>query len=313
MPGHPPSEFVFHPFIQKLVDELLSASPFLELDAQSMRRMNNPLSRSIFGPPEDVALAEDRQAENDGLTVPVRVYEPAGAISGTLLFMHGGGFVVGDVATYGAVCRAVANCAGCRVVSVEYRLAPEHPFPAAVHDAYAAAAWTARTFPGPLAVGGDSAGGTLAIAVCLLAKERGSPKIALQALAYPACDLSSFSSGSYAKYGHGLFLTTRIMAFFRDSWLPDPDGRVNPLASPLLARDLSGLPPCLILAAEYDLLLDDGARYAQRLQAAGVPCTRTVYPGTIHGFFAMHPMGKRDNGLEEFGAALRETFSRLSK
>lgn len=310
MPDATRTGYAFHPFIQTLVDAFLGANPFAEPDALAIRAANNPAARELFGPPQAVALAEERGAEHDGLAVPVRVYEPVAApLPGTLVYFHGGGFVVGSAEVWDSVCRNIALGAGCRVVSADYRLAPEHPFPAAVHDAYAATAWAARAFPGSLAVGGDSAGGTLAIAACLLARQRGGPRIGLQALAYPACDLSSFATESYARFGHDLFLTTGAMTFFRDCWLPRPEDRINPLASPLLAEDLTGLPPCLLLAAEYDALLDEGEAYAARLRAAGIPCARTIYPGMIHGFFAMHPLGARDNGLDEYCAALRAAFA----
>ncbi len=310
MPEKTHARHAFHPFIRSLLDAALDANPFASLDAAAIREANNLATKELFGPPAAVALAGDRTAEHGGLCVPVRVYEPdTGSIPGTLVYFHGGGFVVGDVATWDSLCRNIARGAGCRVVSADYRLAPEHPFPAALNDAYAATAWTARAFPGPLAVGGDSAGATLAIAACLLARERGGPRIGLQALAYPACDFSSFASDSYARYGQGLFLTTEVMTFFRDCWLPRPEDRTDPLASPLLAENLAGLPPCLLLAAEHDLLLDDGSRYAERLRAAGIPCARTVHPGMIHGFFGLAPLGARDNGLDEYCAALRTAFS----
>lgn len=310
MPEKTHERYAFHPFIQTLVDAHLGENPFAKPDAQAIRAANDPVSKKLFGPPAAVALAEERSAEHGGFAVPVRVYEPVAApLPGTLVYFHGGGFVVGSADVWDSVCRNIALGAGCRVVSVDYRLAPEHPFPAAVDDAYAATAWAARAFPGSLAVGGDSAGATLAIAVCLLARERGGPRIALQALAYPACDLSSFATASHARFGQGLFLTVEALTFFRDCWLPSPKDHKNPLASPLLAEDLAGLPPCLILAAEYDALLDEGEAYAARLRAAGIPCTRTVYPGMIHGFFAMHPLGARSNGLDEYCAALRTAFA----
>jgi len=303
-----PATYDFHPFIKSVVEMLLDTNPLASGDVQAIRAANDAATKELFGPPAPLAKVWDTNAEHGGNTVPVRVYEPEAA-KGTLVYFHGGGFVLGSVEVWDSLCRNIASGADCRVISADYRLAPEHPFPAAIDDAYAATAWAASVFPGPLAVGGDSAGATLTIAACLLARERGGPAIALQALIYPACDLSSFSTESYARYGQGLFLTTEVMTFFRDCWLPDAKDRTSPLVSPLLAADLSGLPPALFLAAEYDLLLDEGATFAERLRAAKTPCARTVYPGTIHGFFAMHPMGTRDNGLDEYCAALHTAFT----
>ena len=210
-----------------------------------------------------------------------------------MVYFHGGGWVVCDLDTHDVVCRAIARRAEAVVVSVDYRLAPDHKFPAAVTDAYAATEWVAANAerlgidPTRISVGGDSAGGNLATVVSLMSREKNGPSIALQALVYPVTDLSSFETPSYREFAEGHHLSRVQMEWFRGHYLASPEDCGNPYASPLLARDLSGLPPALIITAECDPLRDEGEAYAKRLEEAGVTVTCTRYPGMIHPFFSL--------------------------
>jgi acetyl esterase len=209
-----------------------------------------------------------------------------------MVYFHGGGWVVCDLNTHDVVCRRIARRAGAVVVSVDYRLAPEHKFPAAVVDCYAAVVWVEANAvrlgidPNRIAVGGDSAGGNLGAVISLKSRDENGPAIALQVMVYPVTDLSSFTTSSYQEFAAGYQLTKADMEWFRDHYLPSSEDALNPYASPLLARDLRGLPPALIITAECDPLRDEGEAYARRLTAAGVPVTCTRYEGMIHPFFS---------------------------
>lgn len=268
--------------------------------------------RDLAGPPEEVARVVDTTAPGPGSDIPVRVYVPAGeGPLPVLVWYHGGGWVIGDLDSADGPCRALANRAGCIVVSVDYRLAPEHPFPAAVDDAYAAAAWAAEKIAdlggdaSRLAVGGDSAGGNLAAVVAQLARSRGGPAIAFQLLVYPATNHGD-DSPSMRENADGPLLTRAWMDWFFDHYLTDPSDGLDPRVSPARAEDLTGLPPALVITAEFDPLRDQGAAYARRLQEAGVQAEHVPYDGMIHGFFQM--AGVLDAGrdaLDRAGAALR--------
>lgn len=226
--------------------------------------------------------------------IPVRYYRAIQAEACPLLvYFHGGGWVMGDLDTHDNLCRLLARKSDALVMAVDYRLAPEHPFPAPFDDAYAAVVWAAENAasvgadPERILVAGDSAGANLAAAVCLAARDRGGPAVHGQVLAYPATDLASFDRPSYAHFADGHYLTRRYMEQFRDRYLPRVEDRTDPLASPLLAPDLTGLPPTLVITAGFDVLRDEGEAYAQRLQDAGVPVTASRYDGMVHGFLSM--------------------------
>jgi len=210
-----------------------------------------------------------------------------------MVYFHGGGWVLCDLDTHDVVCSAIARRAGASVVSVDYRLAPEHKFPAAVVDSYAATAWVAANAAQlgidvrRISVGGDSAGGNLAAVVSLKSRDENGPAIARQAMIYPVTDLSSFATASYQEFAQGYQLTKTEMEWFRDLYLPSMQDARHPHASPLLASDLRGLPAALIITAECDPLRDEGEAYAKRLEEAGVPVTCTRYPGMIHPFFSL--------------------------
>jgi acetyl esterase len=210
-----------------------------------------------------------------------------------MVYFHGGGWVICDLDTHHVVCSAIAHRAGAVVVSVDYRLAPEHKFPAAVVDAYAATQWVFANAgrlsidPARISVGGDSAGGNLAAVMCLKTRDENGPPIALQVLIYPVTDLSSMATASYLEFAEGYQLTKSLMEWFRDLYLGDPSAARDPYASPLLAADLHGLPPALILTAECDPLRDEGEAYGKRLADAGAAVTCTRYAGMIHPFVSL--------------------------
>jgi acetyl esterase len=197
------------------------------------------------------------------------------------------------------------------VVAVDYRLAPEHKFPAAVDDSYAATLWVAANAgalgvdPRRIAVGGDSAGGNLAAVVSLKCRDEAGPALALQVLVYPVTNLASFDTGSYRAFAEGYNLTRAEMEWFRASYLDRPEDGKHPHASPLLAANLSGLPPALVITAECDPLRDEGEAYAKRLEQAGVPVTCTRYPGMIHPFFSMPgALTQARKAIEQVAAAI---------
>jgi acetyl esterase len=270
----------------------------------------------LAGPPEEVAGVVDTVAPGPAGDIPVRVYVPAGdGPLPVLVYYHGGGWVIGNIDTHDVPCRALANRSGVIVASVDYRLAPEYVFPAAVDDAYAAAVWAAEKageFGGDrtrLAVGGDSAGGNLSAVVCQLAKARGGPRIAFQLLVYPATDRHD-DSPSMRENALGPLLTRAWIEWFYGHYLLGPEDGLDPRMSPLRAVDLSGLPPALVITAEYDPIRDQGAAYARRLREAGVSVEHVDYPGMIHGFFQMG--GVLDAGrevLDRAGAAVRAALA----
>jgi len=308
------SDESFHPKIQKMLQAAaeISSQPISSLTTEEIRASRNQILAGLGGPPDPVAEVEDIQIPVESGKITLRVYTPEkdGVLPG-LLYFHGGGWVVGSLDTHDSICRKLALGIRCVVVSVDYRLAPEHKFPTAAEDAYAATKWVAENAarincsPERLAVAGDSAGGNLAAVVCLMARDRGGPALKFQLLVYPNTDLSAFDKESFRKYGDRLILTTEIMTFYRNAYLGgEEDGR-NPYASPLLAGDLSGLPLALIITAEHDILACDGADYAHRLREAGVPTSHSDYEGMIHVFFGMAELGSENNGLDEAVTALR--------
>jgi acetyl esterase len=258
--------------------------------------------RHHFGaPPIPVANVEDRTVPGPAGEIPVQVYVPdaAGPLP-ILVYYHGGGWVSGCIETHENACRALANQTPAVVVSVEYRCAPETKFPGPLEDCYAATAWVAEHGaelggdPTRLAVGGDSAGGNLAAAVALLARERGGPKIGFQLLIYPVTDYN-FETASYQEAAEGYGLTQDSMRLFWELYLPTEADGANPLAS-VLRADLAGLPPAYVITAEYDPLRDEGDAYAEKLKAAGVSVEHVSYPGQIHGFFNVGTMMKSREG-----------------
>jgi acetyl esterase len=222
------------------------------------------------------------------------------------VYLHGGGWVVGSIESHDPVCRRLAARTPCVVVSVDYRLAPEHPFPAGLEDAWAATEWVAahaaELGADRVAVGGDSAGGNLAAVVALRARDRGLP-LALQVLIYPVIDADLDSPG-YREHGEGVNLTRAKMAWYWERYLAGADG-FAPEASPLRAADLAGVAPALVQTAEHDPLVHEGEAYAHALEAAGVPVALTRYDGQIHGFVRLAALCPRAfDAFAEIQAAL---------
>jgi acetyl esterase len=266
------------------------------------------------GEPEDVALVRDLAASGPDADIPLRLYRPpAHGPLPVLLYMHGGGWVIGDLETHDRLCRAIANAAGCAVVAVDYRLAPEHRYPAASEDCYAALTWLVANADDldvdatRIAVGGDSAGGHLSAVVAQMARDRGGPALTLQILHCPVAD-ADFSTPSYEANADGFGLTRDSMRWFWDHYLPDAAARAEPMASPLQG-DCTGLPPALVQTAGYDPLRDEGLAYAAKLAAAGVEVTIHNHAGLTHDTLAM--FGALDGGrrnLEEVVGHLRRAF-----
>jgi acetyl esterase len=250
--------------------------------------------KMLGGEPDALARVENLSIPGPGGDVPIRVYaKEQGGLRSALVYFHGGGFVLGNLDTHDAVCRALANESGAVVISVDYRLSPESKFPAALDDSQAAVRWVAANAERlgvdarKIGVGGDSAGGNLATVVAMRCRDAGGPALAFQVLIYPVTDSSSYDTGSHRESGDGYFLTTAAMDWFIGHYLSTADQKRLPEVSPLLATDLSRLPPALVITAEFDPLRDEGEAYAQRLRQTGVPVTLTQYPGMIHGFVSM--------------------------
>ena len=286
------------------------APEFHEVSVAESRRLYTE-SASI-PPTVEVYSVEDLTIDGPMGGIPVRIYRPNEASAPVHVHFHGGGWVIGDLQTHDADCREICMAAGCIVISVDYRLAPVHPFPAGLNDCYAAICWaSAHTAnlgarPGPVSIGGDSAGGNLAAAAALMARDHNGPEIALQLLLYPVTE-PSMSSASFNDNAEGYLLSKTMMAWFWDHYCPDIEQRNNPLASPLLAPDLSGLPPAIVLTAEYDPLRDEGEAYANRMAEAGVAVEMRRYDGFIHGFFSLAAVIEAvRESVDLVGAALRK-------
>lgn len=284
-----------HPQMQDMRDRRARAgeAPLYTLSIEQARAADLAAIRAGAASPRALHEVHDRKIPGPGGVLGLRVYRPnAEPQLPALLYYFGGGWTLGSIDTADAVCRDLAEEAGCLVVSVGYRLAPENPFPAAVHDCHAALRWVGAhageigADPARLAVGGDSAGGNLAAAVTLLAREAGGPPPAGQLLVYPSTDQSADDASMRDNADPWLF-NHHSVAWYARHYLADPADAANPLASPLRAADLSGLPPALVITAEHDPLRDQGEAYAHRLADAGVPVELTRYPGMAHGFFAM--------------------------
>jgi len=267
--------------------------------------------------PDPMPIAETRDVAIPGPGGPIAARVYRSAKNGTLpvlVFFHGGGWVVGNIDSHEAMCRHLANRAECAVLSVDYRMGPEHKFPAAVEDCFAATAWTADNGaslgvdPRRLAVGGDSAGGNLAAVVSLLARDKGAPRISCQVLIYPATD-AAMRHDSVARYAEGYVLTRATMRWFYEQYLRTPDDAADWRVSPLLAPDLSHLPPAYVLTAGYDPLCDEGDAYAARLAAAGVPVTHRRFPGQVHGFVTNgRVIRAAETALDEVAAAVKAAW-----
>lgn len=287
-----------HPQAQVLVEMLeeQNTPPTFALSPAAARQQLEALAEMME--PTAVGDIQDFAIEGPDTPIPIRAYVPDGEGEfPTLVFFHGGGWVIGGLDTHENICTALCSRAEVVVLSVDYRLAPEHPFPAAVEDAYAAVSWASEFAgevsgdPARLAVGGDSAGGNLSAATTLMAQDRGGPELAHQLLIYPAVASPAIHDfDSYEENAEAYFLEQASMDWFYDKYCQSAAHERNEYLAPLLAQELSGLPSATVVTAELDPLRDEGARYAERLQEAGVEVRHELYDGMYHAFVSLPEM-----------------------
>ena len=279
----------------KVLIDFIEGSGGFELRPDSDPQQLRSLYASLSLPVEiAVAHVEDRTIPGlTGAEIPVRIYRPDGdARQPAIVYYHGGGWVIGGLNTHDGTCRALADAVGATVVSIDYRLAPEHPFPAPVDDAFAAVQWVSEHATdlgidaARIAVAGDSAGGNLAAVVAQMTRDTGGPSLCFQLLVYPVTD-HEFDSVSMNDNAEGYFLTRDAMKWFYSHYLNDPSEGADPRVSPLRAPDLSGLAPAFVITAEFDPLRDQGIAYATALAKAGTPVESRTYDGMFHGFISM--------------------------
>jgi acetyl esterase len=300
----------FDPRLEQYVRLAAASPPAWERSLADLRAGPDAEVPDVWGAPPVVDLIEERTIPGPGHRVRVRIYRPAASEPlSVLVWLHGGGWVVGSLDSHDPVCRQLAVATPCVVVAPDYRLAPEHPFPAGLEDAWAALAWAASEAaalggdPARVAVGGDSAGGNLAAVVARRARDRGLP-LALQVLAYPVTDCA-FDTDSYREHATGLNLSREKMQWYWGQYLAGADG-THEDASPLRAERLGGVAPALVQTAGHDPLRSEAEAYAARLAEAGVPVTLTPYPTMIHGFLRLPALVPHAlEGLAEIAAVLR--------
>jgi acetyl esterase len=303
-----------HPQAQAIID-MLEAAGFGSLSADSdPAQVREQFAAMRIDPTIELAEVEDRTVPGPDGDLPVRVYRPSkGATLPALVYYHGGGWVIGGIETHDGTCRELAEAVGCTVVSVDYRLAPEHKFPAQVDDCFAALVWV-RDHADELsidrdriAVAGDSAGGHLAAVTAIHARDAGIP-LTFQLLIYPAIEYE-FESRAMEDNAEGYFLTREDMRWFYGHLLPDPSVGTDWRVSPRFADNHAGLPPAFVVTAEYDPLRDQGKAYADALEAAGVPTTYRNYEGVFHGFFSMTMLlDTAKDAVRDAAEALRDAF-----
>jgi acetyl esterase len=308
------------PDAQALLDAAIKAGrPAVEtLTPVAARKMMRDLRAAMKQPQPAVAEARDISIPGPHGAIPARLYRghaaKAGEAQPVLVYFHGGGWVFGDIETHDNLSRSLANVADCTVISVDYRLAPEHKFPKAFDDCWAAVKWVVDNAaslvvdPNRVAVGGDSAGGNLAAAVCQMAAREGAPKLTYQVLFYPVADLS-LSHDSFKRAGTGFNLTLAAMSWFRDLYLNDSKEADDWRASPLRAQDLRNVPSAYVTTAGCDPLCDEGEAYAKLLERNGVPVKFRHFPGQMHGFVAMSGfVAAADQALSDVGAELKRVW-----
>jgi acetyl esterase len=308
------------PTIRLLLDAAAAANrPQLHtLSPVEARKMMRDTRAPIQGPILDTVAEVDRTIPGPAGQIPARIYRPKAAAADAklpvLVYFHGGGWVIGDIETHHTVCQRFAQDGDLLVISVDYRLAPEHRYPAAVDDCWAATQWVAANAASiggdasKLAVGGDSAGGNLAAIVAIMARDAGAPKIGFQCLIYPAVDALA-NTGSMARNAEGYLLTTVAMKYFYDHYAPNMADRADWRCSPLRAANLAGVARAMVITAGFDPLRDEGADYARRLAADGVSVEYVDYGSLIHGFFGMPgvlPQARR--GITTAAQAVREAL-----
>jgi acetyl esterase len=317
-----------HPQVAALLERAAKSPlpPYYEVPAAVARRLYRDTRGALTPDPPAVEtshllMAPGPAGSSGGLAsgpVPVRAYRPKGAgkdeVLPALVYYHGGGWVIGDLDTHDVVCRTLANGARCAVFSVEYRKAPEAPFPAAVEDCFSALSFVFKNSNSlkinskQIAVGGDSAGGNLATVMALVARDAGGPALSFQLLIYPGVD-QRMAHASIERNGEGYLLTKKAMIYFRGHYLPKKEDWLDWRASPLLAKSLASLPPAFVITAGFDPLVDEGKEYAERLQKEGVKTEHRNYPGMVHGFITMGRVLETANAaLADCAQALRRAW-----
>ncbi len=293
------------------------APPLYTLTATEARRVYRESRAALAAAPVHVDEIRELSVPGPAVALRARLYRPDGAQGALpgMVYFHGGGFIYGDIDTHDVVCRGIAQCVHCTVVSVDYRLAPEHRFPAAVEDAFAATAWVAANAaalgidPARLAVAGDSAGGNLAAVVALTARERGAPALAMQVLVYPTTDFAA-ETESISRFAEGYLLTRESIRWVKRTYLRDERDALDWRASPLRAGDFSRLPAAYIITAGFDPLRDEGRAYAERLAQAGVAVTHECFEGQVHGFLVMGgAIAAAGHAIQRIGQTLRMQFA----
>lgn len=305
---------------QMLMEQMAAGGgkPIHESTPEEARELGKALA-ALAGPAPRMGRVEDHTIAVPGGSITLRVLCPPQAVRGVMVYYHGGGWVIGSIDEFEAMGRKLAERASCAVVLVDYRLAPEHRYPVAADDCYAALEWVAAHLPEiagrpgvPIIVAGDSAGGNLAAVTAIRARDRNGPAIALQVLIYPVTD-ADFDRPSYTAPENQVLLTREAMIWFWDHYVPDVARRAEPDASPLRAADLSNLPPAVVLTAEHDVLRDEGEAYAERLAAAGVPVDFKRYDGQIHGFFTLLMLPGSERGFQQVVKAIRACLVKHEK
>jgi acetyl esterase len=312
-----------HPGAKWVVDAAAAAlemgqTPIEEKTAEQARAFYNDSRAALTPDLPEVGLVENFNIPGPLGDIAVRYYRPSGSSADEILplclFYHGGGWVIGDLDSHDYVCRRMANTGGFAIVSVDYRMGPEDVFPAAVNDCYAALEWAAAGAggraidPDRLAVAGDSAGGNLAIVTTILARDTDGPNIRFQGLIYPATDMNMITQ-SHKDFAEGHILTNKGMVWFQEQYLSSPEDREDWRASPIKSKDLSGLPPAIVITAGHDPLKDEGKAYADRLREAGVEVGFKCYEGQIHGFVTMAKViDESDVAIDQIANAIKEAI-----
>jgi len=311
---------MLHPQVTALLERAAKSPlpPYYEVPAAVARRLYRDTRGALTPDPPAVESVALLLAPGPAGPVPVRAYRPKGAgmdeVLPALVYFHGGGWVIGDLDTHDVVCRTLCNAARCAVFSVEYRKAPEAPFPAAVEDCFSSLNFISRNSGSlninakQIAVGGDSAGGNLATVTALMARDAGGPAISFQLLIYPGTD-QRMDHPSIERNGEGYVLTKKSIFYFRGFYLPNEKDWLDWRASPLLAKSLAKLPPAYVLTAGFDPLLDEGREYADRLKREGVPTEYRNYPDMVHGFITMgRALDTANAALADCARALRAAW-----
>lgn len=306
------------PEVAAIIDALNNGFPRVATMTGAEVRAAIVARRQPVTDPEPVATVADRAVAGPGGDIPVRVYHPA-VSSGTpalVVFAHGGGWVFCDLDSHDGLCRSMANGVGAVVIAVDFRLAPEYPWPAAAEDVYAVTEWAARNAvelgadPARLVVAGDSAGGNLAAVTAVMARDRGGPAIAAQLLLYPVIG-ADFDTESYQRYATGYYNTREAMMWYWDQYVPNAADRIHPYADPARAEP-AGLPPALLVGAGFDPPRSEGEAYIAQLAAAGVPTVHRCYDGAIHGFMTMTGLELGAQARQQTWTDLRELLGRVS-